>query len=61
MKHDLTPRAISCPNCHAPIGKVCMTYVEPDVAPDLATRVPLYCAGRVDAAFARLADFLGMS
>lgn len=35
-----------------------MTYVEPDVPDDLATRVPLYCADRVDAAFKRLASFI---
>ena len=50
----MTPRAITCPNCGAQIGDVCMTYIDPDDAIDLATRVPLYCADRIDAAFTRL-------
>ena len=54
----MTPRSISCPCCYAPIGKVCETYVEPDAASDLAARVPLYCADRIDAAFEQLADLL---
>jgi len=54
----MTPRAIACPRCHAPVGEVCLTYVEPNAADDLATRVPLYCADRVDAAFVRLADLV---
>lgn len=49
--NPMTPRAIVCPNCGAQIGDVCMTYVEPDCASDLAMRVPLYCADRIDAAF----------
>jgi hypothetical protein len=35
-----------------------MTYVESDVASDLAQRVPLYCADRIDAAFVALAQSL---
>ena len=55
---EMTPRAIGCPRCRAPIGEVCMTYVEPDVADDLATHLPLYCADRIDAAFRQLAKLL---
>lgn len=58
IPQPLTPRAIVCPNCQARVDEFCLTYVEPDVASDLATRVPLYCAQRVDAAFVRLAEYM---
>jgi hypothetical protein len=33
-----------------------MTYTDPDDAVDLATRIPLYCADRIDAAFTLLIE-----
>jgi hypothetical protein len=54
----VTPLSIQCPSCRAPAGTVCLTYVEPDVAYDLACRVALYCAERIDAAFVAFAQSL---
>jgi len=52
----MTPRTIVCPNCHALVGNVYLQYVETDVAEDLARRVPLCCAERIDAACAQLTE-----
>jgi hypothetical protein len=51
----MTPRTIVCPNCRALVDEVCLQYDEPDVPSDLARRVSLYCAERIDAVFSQLA------